>query len=581
MKKRVLLVAFLWFNSLYAQADITAVEYFIDQDPGVGQANAVSINPGQDITADFNVDLNNVDDGFHTLFVRAKDANGLWSLAKTQPFLKQSVAALDNGPDVIVVEYFIDQDPGPGLANAISFIPEQDVTTEFNVGLNGIDNGFHTLFVRTQDASGHRSITNARPFLKEAISAADAAPDIVAIDYYFVDNTDTTLTPITTYDDFGASADLETEFALNLVGLDGDYTAFVAARDQFGRSSQAITHQLSVEFDSSAPVEEPTMELPETQESDGTVVLDFDLASGDQGVRHLTVTRPDQEILAQVILGQTFSEFKQVLAIITFDSTQMTPTFNEPVGIFANAFRLRPLAKGDSASFGAALVRASAPLTGAGEVLEVGFLPTSNFAGSTVLELVEFFIGPSATELQVLNPGTTVVVSDTFLDGDMNGDDRVDFADFSIFEPFFGTKDSSADFDGNGQVDFRDFFILASNFDPASVGKLVALAHQRLGLPATPHLEQNYPNPFNSDTVIGFTLPTRSTVELDIYNLAGQRVATLIHQVLEAGIHTAPWNGRNSSDQPLASGTYLYRLQVDGTDADAAYAEVRKLALLR
>ena len=81
--------------------------------------------------------------------------------------------------------------------------------------------------------------------------------------------------------------------------------------------------------------------------------------------------------------------------------------------------------------------------------------------------------------------------------------------------------------------------------------------------------------------MIGFTLPTRSTVELDIYNLAGQRVATLIHQMLEAGIHTAGWDGRNSSGHPLATGTYFYRLQVGGADADAAYVEVRKLALLR
>jgi hypothetical protein len=556
MKKRVLLVAFLWFKSLYAQADITAVEYFIDLDPGAGLAHAVSINPGQNISAEFNVDLNDVDDGFHTLFVRAKDANGLWSLAKTQPFLKQSVTALDPGLSITAVEYFIDLDPGAGLAHAVSINPGQNISAEFNVDLNDVDDGFHTLFVRTQDTSGRWSITSARPFLKEAINATDAAPDIIAIDYYFVHNTDATPTPISTYNDFEPS-------------------------DALGRTSQAVPHQISVEFDASAPVEEPTVELPETQEGDGTAVLDFDLASGDQGVRHLTVTRPDQEIRAQVILGQTFSEFKQIGVIITFDPTQMTPTINDPAGIFARAFALQPLAKGDSASFGGALF-VGGLLTGAGEILEVGFEPTRDFAGPTVLELVELTIGPSATELQVLNPGATVVVSgDAFLDGDMNGDDRVDFVDFSIFEQFFGTEESSADFDGNGQVDFRDFFILASNFDPASVGKLIALARQRLGLPATPHLEQNYPNPFNSDTVIGFTLPTRSTVELDIYNLAGQRVATLIHQMLEAGIHTAGWDGRNSSGHPLATGTYFYRLQVGGADADAAYVEVRKLALLR
>ena len=103
-----------------------------------------------------------------------------------------------------------------------------------------VDIAPHTLFVRTQDTSGRRSINSARPFLKEAINAADAAPDIIAIDYYFVHNTDATPTPISTYNDFEPSADLEAEFALNLAGLGGDYTTFIVARDALGRTSQAV-----------------------------------------------------------------------------------------------------------------------------------------------------------------------------------------------------------------------------------------------------------------------------------------------------------------------------------------------------
>jgi hypothetical protein len=74
-------------------------------------------------------------------------------------------------------------------------------------------------------------------------------------------------------------------------------------------------------------------------------------------------------------------------------------------------------------------------------------------------------------------------------------------------------------------------------------------------------LEQNSPNPFNSSTVIRFVLPASDQVELAVYNLAGQRVATLVKGAREAGVYTVRWDGRDTSGQALASGIYLYRLQ--------------------
>jgi flagellar hook assembly protein FlgD len=88
-------------------------------------------------------------------------------------------------------------------------------------------------------------------------------------------------------------------------------------------------------------------------------------------------------------------------------------------------------------------------------------------------------------------------------------------------------------------------------------------------------LEQNRPNPFNSDTVIRFALPLRGEVELLVYNLAGQRVATLVEGAREAGTYAVRWDGRNASGQSLASGVYLYRLQ------SGERIESRKLLLLK
>jgi hypothetical protein len=69
-------------------------------------------------------------------------------------------------------------------------------------------------------------------------------------------------------------------------------------------------------------------------------------------------------------------------------------------------------------------------------------------------------------------------------------------------------------------------------------------------------LEQNYPNPFNPATSVSYTLPMRSFVSIDVFNVLGERVATLVEGVQEAGTHLIEWNGTS-----LPSGVYICRLR--------------------
>ena len=69
----------------------------------------------------------------------------------------------------------------------------------------------------------------------------------------------------------------------------------------------------------------------------------------------------------------------------------------------------------------------------------------------------------------------------------------------------------------------------------------------------------NYPNPFNPTTVIGYQLPVSSVVQLSVYDILGREVSVLVNGEMSAGTHQATFDGRN-----LASGIYLYRLQVNG-----------------
>ncbi|MFQ6114990.1 MAG: T9SS type A sorting domain-containing protein, partial [bacterium] len=75
-------------------------------------------------------------------------------------------------------------------------------------------------------------------------------------------------------------------------------------------------------------------------------------------------------------------------------------------------------------------------------------------------------------------------------------------------------------------------------------------------------LEQNYPNPFNSSTSIRFILHKRDYVNLQIYDLLGHLVTTLIDRKMESGEHTIKWNGLDTHKRGLPSGIYFYRLKV-------------------
>ena len=87
-------------------------------------------------------------------------------------------------------------------------------------------------------------------------------------------------------------------------------------------------------------------------------------------------------------------------------------------------------------------------------------------------------------------------------------------------------------------------------------GAAAAPEHFELGL--------NYPNPFNPSTIIPYQLAAATQVRLEVFNVLGQRVATLVDGEQAAGFHTASWDGTDAAGRAVAAGVYLYRLQGDG-----------------
>ncbi len=88
-------------------------------------------------------------------------------------------------------------------------------------------------------------------------------------------------------------------------------------------------------------------------------------------------------------------------------------------------------------------------------------------------------------------------------------------------------------------------------------------------------LAQNYPNPFNAGTRITYTLDQAGPVRIDVFDVLGRRVATLVNAELAAGPHDVAWDGHADTGGPLPSGLYLYRLSTAGSVAS------RSMLLLR
>ena len=88
-------------------------------------------------------------------------------------------------------------------------------------------------------------------------------------------------------------------------------------------------------------------------------------------------------------------------------------------------------------------------------------------------------------------------------------------------------------------------------------------------------VEENHPNPFNPVTTIRFTAPSRGHVSVEVYTLRGERVATLLDRVVEAGSHPVVWRGEDEHGRPVSSGVYFYRVRGFGRTVTQKMALVR------
>jgi hypothetical protein len=130
----------------------------------------------------------------------------------------------------------------------------------------------------------------------------------------------------------------------------------------------------------------------------------------------------------------------------------------------------------------------------------------------------------------------------------------------------------------NGKVEFANIEI---TFRPKVKGGYFRYGSTATGvdqpevLPLVFVLNQNYPNPFNPETNIEYSVPTAGNVNIDVYNVLGQRVKTLVSEYKSVGNFSVRWDGSNYNGQMVPSGVYFYRMVTEG------FSQTNKMIMLR
>lgn len=183
--KNPLIICLTYFIALQAvaQPNIVKAEYYVDTDPGFGNATNIPVTAAIDIANQtFAVGLNNVQEGMHAVFMRSMNANGHWSLTNPLFFYKPpTITAVGN---ITYAEYYFDNDPGFGVGTSIALNPASDIQNQvFPTNINNLSPGIHILFIRSQNEGGQWSITNQLVFYKK--EPTGAISPITKAEYYF------------------------------------------------------------------------------------------------------------------------------------------------------------------------------------------------------------------------------------------------------------------------------------------------------------------------------------------------------------------------------------------------------------
>jgi hypothetical protein len=365
MKKYIIcIIAILCVICSINAQNITKIEYYIDTDPGFGVATDVPITAATPINnLNVTVPMTGLIDGFHQFFARAKDVSGAWSMVSSHQFLKVTPtnppAAIT--PNITKVEYYIDTDPGFGVATDVPISAGTPINNlNINLPMSGLTDGFHQFFARAKDANGIWSMVSSHQFLKVTPTNPPAAttPNIVKVEYY-----------LDTDPGFGVATDVpisagtpinNLNINLPMTGIaDGFHQFFARAKDANGIWSMVANHQ----FLKTTVVITPSATIPNVVKTEYFIDTDPGFNSGVN--IPLTAGTPITNLSATINISslalgthQVFIRTKDALGMWSIVNTQTITIANNavlvgtvPTGFCrANAFNIPFVAGGTFSS---------------------------------------------------------------------------------------------------------------------------------------------------------------------------------------------------------------------------------------
>ncbi|WP_345123998.1 T9SS type A sorting domain-containing protein [Hymenobacter antarcticus] len=290
-------------------ANLAAVEYFVDIDPGYGLGSSAAITGGGTNATGvaFSVGLGSLAVGFHTLYYRVRDVAGKYSQTQNRAFYVDdpTVAAI---PNLNKAEYYFDTDPGYGLGANVPIPTPATNLTNLNLlaDASALTDGQHRLFVRVRDASGRWSQVLSRAFAKSgcnnspnfaagqpAASYTGSGITATAVEQMY-NGSAVTGGSSTFFNNFHAQVDLgattlrtisEVQYALqNVNGTAVNYTVFVETSANLSTWSVVDTYAATLSANQTAPIN-VTRTLATVQNNVRGIRLRMTLPTVAQGIR--------------------------------------------------------------------------------------------------------------------------------------------------------------------------------------------------------------------------------------------------------------------------------------------------------
>lgn len=198
-------------------------------------------------------------------------------------------------------------------------------------------------------------------------------------------------------------------------------------------------------------------------------------------------------------------------------------------------------------------------------------------ANVSAIDFGELEVGESLTEEFTLsNPGTEELTGSMTVPTGFS----LPVDNFSI--PAGDSQTFDVEFNPDQAMIYTGDLVISSNalnqptLEIALEGTGIMVGNDPNLIPLKTELTGNYPNPFNPTTDIKFAIKDAGKVTIDIYNIKGAKVTTLVNEEMEPGYYTARWNGKDANSKNVSSGVYFYKMKAGGR-----YTSTRKMIMLK